>query len=633
MVNKAIMAYHNKHIDKNKNLEANEQERGEWWLSISTGLFLAILAVVLWWALEKQEDANRHNSIIAENQRVLDIIEIDIRNVILSLQRMVNRWEIRGGTPEKEFISDAKAYITDNPGYQALEWVDKSFHVRWIVPLSGNEAALGFDIAFDNKQRIALESSRDNRSPAISDPINLVQGGERGFTAHFPIYVQGTFDGFILAVFNTKKWMAHLIGVSEETQGEANNFLSLVSIDGEEIFRVAGWDDSKETKWDTISSATIFGHLFTVQNRPTNEFIKRSHSMLPRFVFTGGIFLSFLISMIVYLLQKTARAVKTALAGKDALEKEVTVRKMIELSLIEERQRLAYILEGTNAGTWEWNVQTGEIIFNERWAQIIGYTLEELQPISIDTWIKFVNPDDLEISSNLLEKHFNGELDYYECEARMQHKNGSWVWVLDRGRVSTWTDDGKPLLMSGTHQEITQRKISEEKIRYLANHDALTDLPTLRMARDRIHISIEMAKRNKTMSAILFIDLDGFKSVNDNYGHDAGDAVLKTVAKRLLSCVRKADTVARIGGDEFIIVLTEINSSQSAALVAEKALELVADTIPFNGFQLRVEASIGIALYPGNGDEVETLIKKADCAMYEIKNSGKNGYAFADTRR
>ncbi len=144
--------------------------------------------------------------------------------------------------------------------------------------------------------------------------------------------------------------------------------------------------------------------------------------------------------------------------------RDITKRKQDEEALATEKQRIASILRGTNVGTWEWNVWTGETVFNKRWAEIIGYTLEEISPVSLETWMKFTHPDDLKVSGELLEKHFHGELEYYECEARMRHKNGNWVWVLDRGKVATWTKDGKPLLMSGTHQDITERKRVEEEL-------------------------------------------------------------------------------------------------------------------------------------------------------------------------
>lgn len=140
---------------------------------------------------------------------------------------------------------------------------------------------------------------------------------------------------------------------------------------------------------------------------------------------------------------------------------EITQRKEAEALLEKQKLSLSSIIEGTNVGTWEWNVQTGETIFNERWAEIEGYTLDEIMPVSIETWKKFAHPDDVIIATEKLNKHFAGELDYFEIETRMKHKNGEWVWILDRGKVHTWTADGKPLMMSGTHLDITERKKAE----------------------------------------------------------------------------------------------------------------------------------------------------------------------------
>jgi PAS domain S-box-containing protein len=143
-----------------------------------------------------------------------------------------------------------------------------------------------------------------------------------------------------------------------------------------------------------------------------------------------------------------------------------TKQKEMEKTLSNERRRVNEIIKGTNIGTWEWNIQTGETVFNERWAGIAGYELKEIMPTTIDTWLKLVHPDDVEISNKIINKHFAGEIEYYECEVRMKHKNGEWIWVLDRGKVLEWSKNGNPMTMFGTHMDITEKKNKEELLKY-----------------------------------------------------------------------------------------------------------------------------------------------------------------------
>ena len=176
-----------------------------------------------------------------------------------------------------------------------------------------------------------------------------------------------------------------------------------------------------------------------------------------------------------------------------------------------------------------------------------------------------------------------------------------------------------------------ESKQAEEQIRHLATHDLLTDLPSMRLAMDRLTSALNMAHRYKKSAAVMFIDLDGFKSVNDTLGHDAGDYVLKQVAQRMLACVRETDTVARVGGDEFLIIATEIISADNAAQIAQKVIQTVSQPIFINGEQAVVGTSIGIALFPDHSEDMDRLIKLADEAMYKVKNDGKNGYRFVNT--
>lgn len=150
------------------------------------------------------------------------------------------------------------------------------------------------------------------------------------------------------------------------------------------------------------------------------------------------------------------------------LRAQTALSNALSASLLSKRRRLAGILEATNVGTWEWHVKSGGVVFNGRWAEIVGYTLDELQPVSIETWVKLTHPDDLVRSDQLLQRHFNSELEYYECEARMLHKSGRWVWVLGRGRVMQCDSDGAPIVMMGTHTDITDKKQAELRLQVSA---------------------------------------------------------------------------------------------------------------------------------------------------------------------
>jgi len=163
---------------------------------------------------------------------------------------------------------------------------------------------------------------------------------------------------------------------------------------------------------------------------------------------------------------------------------DISDRKKAQDQINNQKERLANIVEGANVGTWEWNAQTGETVFNEKWAEIIGYSLEELTPISIKTWVDHTHPDDLEASNRMLEKHFRGELGTYDIECRMRHKDGHWVWINDRGKVISWTEDGKPLWVFGTHIDITERKRAEEALRRQASERAAVDAFTNSVSHD-----------------------------------------------------------------------------------------------------------------------------------------------------
>jgi diguanylate cyclase (GGDEF)-like protein len=210
----------------------------------------------------------------------------------------------------------------------------------------------------------------------------------------------------------------------------------------------------------------------------------------------------------------------------------------------------------------------------------------------------------------------------------VQCKDGSWKWVLSRGMLISRDAQGQPARMIGTHTDITDRKASEVLIWQQAFFDTLTGLPNRRMFRDRLEQEIKRCKRDAQQLAILFIDLDHFKEVNDTLGHDNGDLLLVEAGQRIQSCLRESDTVARMGGDEFTVILTEVNDGRRLEPTLQKILRAVERVFQLGNEQVFVSASIGITLYPTDAHEIDGLFKNADQALYVAKGAGRNRYSF-----
>jgi len=309
-----------------------------------------------------------------------------------------------------------------------------------------------------------------------------------------------------------------------------------------------------------------------------------------------------------------------------ALKSQVSVSK-------NHQKQLELVIKSTGVGIWDWNVQTGKTTFNERWANIIGYTLEELSPVSIETWMQYAHPDDLEESDRLLKEHWAGKTEYYLFESRMKHKNGRWVWVYDTGQVIEWESDGVPKRMIGTHLDITDKKESiakldeaNKKLKELSYLDSLTKIPNRRAYEEKLVSEVAAAKRSKKPLSLLLIDVDNFKDYNDNYGHEKGDDALFRVAQAIKDLLpRKTDFVARYGGEEIVAILphTDIDG---AVITAKKILQSVIDKniqhsySEFNGI---LTVSIGVS---STDTKLDELFEHTDTALYEAKENGRNRY-------
>ncbi len=440
--------------------------------------------------------------------------------------------------------------------------------------------------------------------------------------------------------------------------------------------------------------------------------------------------------------------------GYRGVGRDVTERRRGERELAAAKQRLELALEGSNASLWDTDLQTGKVYLSEGWAEFLGQPRAPTAT-TMDELMRGVHPEDLERAVKLSVEVLKGEREDYAEEHRFRVADGSWKWLLSRGRISERDADGRALRMTGinlditarkrfeqaltereqrfrdvveasgeyvwetdtqwrytylsarvegvlgymraellgrtprdfmplgearaldewfernaragqpfrdlvhrsitksgkviwqqvsgmpvldaqgrlagyrgTGADVTARKQAEERIQYLATRDALTGLPNRALLGDRAAQAILAAARSRGMLAVLLIDVDRFKLVNDSLGHRAGDALLRAVAERLCNTLRREDTLARLGGDEFVLLWDGLKSAQDAALVAQRVQAILQRPFTREGHALNVTASIGVAIYPEDGRDFSELLKNADTALYDAKEAGRNVFRF-----
>lgn len=269
----------------------------------------------------------------------------------------------------------------------------------------------------------------------------------------------------------------------------------------------------------------------------------------------------------------------------------------------------------------------GKFIYvNRAWQQALGYTLEELAGIQLWELIPYANRLQFMKELKLMMEGGND----YLLETMFTTRDGRQVAV--EGNVTCSYENGRPVAVWGIFRDITDRKQVEEQLYHLAHYDILTNLPNRVLFIDRLKQAKAHAHRAKTHMAVLFLDLDRFKIINDTLGHPVGDRLLQSAAKRLSLCVREIDTVARIGGDEFIIILENLKDISVAEKIAHKVLSTLSSPHMIDEHELFITASIGISMYPDDDEDLDNLVKKADVAMYSAKGQGNNTFKFYDPR-
>lgn len=289
-------------------------------------------------------------------------------------------------------------------------------------------------------------------------------------------------------------------------------------------------------------------------------------------------------------------------------------------------EKLAAVLDGSEIKIWQLDVPTqGLQVFNAPWGALLGFKPHEVEA-SVSGWKRNLHPDDKDEVVAAFEEHMRGESDAFQVVHRMMRKDGSISWISDRGKVIEFDEAGNPLRMMGAHLDITQEKLYEERLAQLVNIDPLTGLLN-RPALIERYSQLDLVKEEK--AALLFLDLDNFKQVNDHYGHKFGDLVLCYIAGLIKKASSDKASVSRFGGDEFVI-LHENADIQALQRLCEQLLKPFLKPLVLEDVTLDIGLSIGVCVFNIASDDFAEVCQKADQAMYKVKRSGKNNVAFWD---
>jgi diguanylate cyclase (GGDEF)-like protein/PAS domain S-box-containing protein len=302
----------------------------------------------------------------------------------------------------------------------------------------------------------------------------------------------------------------------------------------------------------------------------------------------------------------------------------ITERKKAETALEESAERLSLVLEATQEGVWEWNILTNYEFFSPRWCEILGYSFDDPElSHTFDAWKDRIHPDDVDRVMQALDDTLK-KASIYDVEYRHLHKSGEYRWQKCSGTV-VYNEDKKPVRMVGSIRDISKRKQMEVRLSVLASTDGLTSLYNRIHFNERLEDEVQRAIRFKTPLSLLMLDLDHFKSVNDTYGHPAGDACLVALADLMRRMSRTVDTCARYGGEEFVIILPQTPPENAMGLAERLRQKVEALKVQCDDQTIQYTISIGIsALRLTEENAAEALLKAADSALYKAKESGRN---------
>ncbi|MBN3561398.1 EAL domain-containing protein [Aliamphritea spongicola] len=562
-----------------------------WAAPLLTFCALFMATVALYWFMQRNDTASEQ---LALNNTAATL-EHDIRRRLSSHQEyfeLLAEQISQGQLSKTSYQERVSRYVYDHPGLVNVTWADADFVIRDTAPYEENKQVVGLKLLLPEPKRASYEAYV-SRQPVYTNPFVVIQG-HPAFELYVPIFTGERFLGTLGAVYKIEYLLDGLVPDDVRSRYKVD----FVDREGQVIY-----GDAEQTPLTGLTrvlpisqlNETVWLRLNAYDNRPEQS--SRLLLILLLLLATG-------IGISLWLQYRESRL--NWRLGEDLRESQRHFQAIAQSS------PMAIIISCP---------EDGKIIYGNAQAEkLFSCAIDTLHGSQLEGY--FSKPEDYRrFCSQIREER---HLDNFELLIEKRDA-GEKFWASLSSQVALY---GNSDAIITSVIDLSERKNHEDKLFEQANYDALTGLPNRGLAFDRLQDAMARAKRQETRIALMMLDLDHFKTVNDNLGHNAGDLLLKEVSRRLTGCIREGDTVARLGGDEFTLILPELKEAMEAELIAEKIIKACSEPVFIRGHEVAVSASIGITVFPDDGEDQEMLLKNADTAMYKCKEDGRNHFHF-----
>ncbi|SNS62867.1 sensor domain-containing diguanylate cyclase [Pseudomonas segetis] len=590
-----------------------------------SGLYFASLTV--WQQMVKDQQKSIAERVDFQARDLARRLQSSLHDQVDDLHRIAQLWNHRGRIPQDEWLLESQFCLDHFKAYQSIQWLGPDLHMRWLVPTTGNEAALDFVLKPDHPNYPLALRARDTGTAQFSNSFALVQGG-RGFVLYTPLYIkngqgQRVFDGFIQGVFKVEQLMDQLL-----SEVDRDYFSAYLMENGKPIY--SREQPSTEAGFEQVIALHLLNNRnFSIILKPSQKLLDELRSPLPTFVLSASLIIStLLVAALALVLQSHQRATDLQRINR-RLNREISQREHIENVLIESRERLQLVIDLTDSSTdglFIVNPHSREILYmNHATYRSLGYDAQLFSQLFKD------NPDSLlpgyENWLGEVRKSLGGNVSQHQ----LLRRDGSTQPAEISAQLVVINDHEYLICVSRDNSE---RLKFEAQLQTLSQQDGLTGLFNRRYFDSQLASEWRRLQRTGAPLTLMMLDIDYFKAYNDQRGHLAGDDALRKVAEIMQDCLqREGDSACRYGGEEFAIILANTNAEGASHIAAQLHQKLDEARIkhlrsPFG----RLTLSIGIASISADDEDLpDSLIERSDKALYQAKRDGRNRTCIAST--